>query len=393
MKIAYILGPQGPNFQDTYYDKFKVTSKRPWLQNNEYYTVPSDFYINDNGYKIRKLNPNVAKYVRIDIALGLYIKYYLSGKNIDFDLIPVTKLTNKVLSKYSLIINQFMDLLIVGQDKNGKVLLIEKFSRNGNQHSRLRNIYQKNIEKIYPPLKYQNLIYNKCDYYSFLKRHKFPVAKWFCFSKKKFIKNKIDLIKRLKKQTSKWGSLFAKPVHGVDGKDVKKLYDSINPKFKKEIINYATSIFDNPRYPHIVVQKFYENFEQNIPQFRLYFLDEKLSHSILGIYSNEGYKTYTPVQENKLMSNTYDFPDYFKLKKIAIKIIKKIKQKYFNNKLMFITRIDFGCCLDSEDNKYFINELEFNPGLYLHQDGSRKYSFDIKAGNLLLKIIKSYSNN
>ena len=386
-KIGYIIGPSGPKFQGTYYDKFRVTSKRPWLIDNQYYSVPSDFYINDNGKKLRTIN-TTEKYVRIDNALGLYIKYYLP--QFDIDLIPASKISNKLLSKYDLIINQFMDLLIVGANSKGNLVLIRKFSKNGNQHSILKNIYQKHVNKIYPPINYQNMIYDKCKYYNFLQKNKFPVAKWLCISKKQYSNKSSNVLKRIKSETGNWGELFAKPVHGVDGNDVRKLFESTAPKFKKQLYEYSNVIFENPRYPKIVIQKYHKNFERNVPQFRMYFLDEKLSHSILGLYTKDGYETFVPKQEktNHNKKNTYDFPDYDKLKRLAKKILKKIKQKYFKTIPMFISRIDFGCCLDSTENKYFVNELEFNPGLYLHQDGSRKYNFDINSGNLLVQIIK-----
>ena len=66
--------------------------------------IPKKYYIDDQG----KITNKDEKYVRIDVA----VYYYLKSK-IDIEKIEIQNVSESTFEKYDLIINQFMDLLIV----------------------------------------------------------------------------------------------------------------------------------------------------------------------------------------------------------------------------------------------------------------------------------------
>ena len=84
-----------------------------------------------------------------------------------------------------------------------------------------------------------------------------------------------------------------------------------------------------------------------------------------------------PKKDHKLNASTYK----------AIKAVKPM----FAGAPMLITRVDFGCCLKSsgpKEKRFFLNEIEFNPGMYLHADGQRKFNMDKKIAKQLVKVVK-----
>ena len=58
-----------------------------------------------------------------------------------------------------------------------------------------------------------------------------------------------------------------------------------------------------------------------------------------------------------------------------------------------VTRLDFACCLKKSNkicSNFFVNEIEFNPGLYTHADDNNRFFLDMKIAKQLLKVIKQY---
>ena len=87
---------------------------------------------------------------------------------------------------------------------------------------------------------------------------------------------------------------------------------------------------------------------------------------------------------------TISFPALSALKQQAKDAIKAVKPM-FAGAPMLITRVDFGCCLKSsgpKEKRFFLNEIEFNPGMYLHADGQRKFNMDKKIAKQLVKVVK-----
>jgi len=345
-KILYIIGPQGPKWQGTYYDKINVNVKTPWLTN-----IPKKYYIDDNG----KITNENEKYVRIDVAVYYYLKSKIRNPK-QLKKIEIQNITESTFENYDLVINQFMDLLIVP--------FVNKFEKNGKPHERLRQIYEKYANKIYPPIEYANLIYDKCLYYEYLKNNKITIAPTYCYDLKTNLSNENLLSKN-------WKEIFAKPVYGTNSVNTQLLK---GPNIMNGIKDYITYIKSKEKYPKIIFQKFMKNFEVKYPQIRMYYIGNKLQYCI------GNYKDGTTFKYKNIIVKQ-------KLNKISQKILSKISKDFFGKYygIMLITRIDFGY----SNGIYFVNELEFNPGLYLHMD-KNKFNMDVKIGKQLNKILKNF---
>ena len=379
MKIAFIIGPQGKEYEPFYYDKFSLT-KRPWLSD-----VPKKYHVSEDGDRISARDTETQRFVRIDLAVGYCLKY-LYPKD-DITLLNINNVTNKELSKYDLIINQFMDLLINPY--------IKKFEKDGKHHEKLRILYEKYKAKIYPPINYENLVYDKCLYYDFLKEVKIPIAPTFCISRSEYNSNKNAKVGKLLDIAIKerWRKIFAKPVEGADSINAVALAKKTLTKITKDTIkndvnNYLNKTFSSPmKYPKIVFQKFITQFESSIPQIRMYFLGNKLQYSILNKADGQ---TMRPKNEDPI--NGVDFKYYKFVKSLAENILKYIRMRFFKKAPLLITRLDFGCCLNNKkkQNQFFLNEIEFNPGLYLHLHGEKRFNFDYKVAKQLGRVITFY---
>lgn len=381
MKIGYIIGPQGHEWQDTYYDKFLVDEFRPWLKK-----VPKKYFINDDGHTVNSSESQ--KYVRIDVAVLYCLKYL--AKNIKIGIIKAENITDSTLKKYDLIINQFMDLLIVPY--------IKKYELNKKPHEKLRLLYEKYADRIYPPVEYTNLIYDKCKYYPFLQSLNFPIAPTLCVSKSEYNTNSklsVELVKQF--HSKKWFRVFAKPVHGTDSIDTKlipdkgKIVKSNMKAVSNDVNEYMKHIFSHEKYPKIVFQKFMKDFEKTVPQIRMYYVGNTYQYSVLTTSDGSTYRPKSDVNSKYNIERVKVFRSLPMLKKMSANILSKIQEKYFGNIPKLITRIDYGCCLTSKRNSFFVNEIEFNPGLYLHVDGERKFNMELKVASQLLKVIKSYN--
>jgi hypothetical protein len=372
MKTAFILGPTGKQYQETYYDKFEIKATRPWLLN-----VPRKYHIDDNGNTMNKSSKG-PRFVRIDYAVGYCLQYILP--NADITLVHADTISNKEFKKYDFIINQYLDLLIVP--------FIKQFEKKGIPHEGLREIYEKHALKLYPPAPYANLIYNKCSYYAFLKRRGFPVAPTVCITRDQYLSKRRGVHINALVQTAftrKWGKIFSKPVHGTDGIDTKiHAYDyhirtHTLDRVKTDIKSHLDYMFKNPRYPAVVFQKFIQNFEKKTPQVRMYYVGNEFIYSVL---TDSKGTTSRPQSEGG--STLFEMKKY---KLIAARLMRVFDTVFFKKTPKLVTRIDFACCVDK--GAIFINEIEFNPGMYLHLDGPEKFSMDQRIATQLVEVINT----
>lgn len=348
-KIGFVIGPQGFRWQDTYYDKFQKDPKqRPWLEQ-----VPAKFFIDEDGHRW-KAGSDVAPFVRIDVAVGYGLQYaFRNHKNIQIDIIHASELTSKKVEQYDLVINQFFDGLVVP--------FLKRFeSRNGVPQVRLMRLYEKHADKMYPPMDYHKLIMNKCDYYKFLEKNGETVLPTLCYTRGEdmdtFVRDKLRPFLKANKITQ----LFTKPLHGTDSKDI-RLFKDIRTNIV-DFVKHVRKLMTNPQYPGIVLQKFAKEFETVTPQARMYFIGNRYMYTVLTKQGVDAYLYNDTVKD--------DIP-FDELKKRAQKVLHKF-QPFFGNMPMFLTRVDFGCCVNQ---KYFINEIEFNGGNYVHMDKNR-FNYD-----------------
>ena len=381
-QVAFIIGPQGLAWKGTYYDKFIMDKKmRPWLE-----SIPDKYHLDKHGHKYKPSDDH-RPYIRIDVAVGYGLKHMLKdNKNIQIDILTPNDITIKKFSKYDLIINQFMDELIVP--------FLKRFEKSGIPHKKLKEVYTQFKDKIYPPMNYHHMIVNKCAYYEFLKSKKVPVLPTFCIKKSELANNQGKVLSDLKNYITKHKlkNIFTKPVHGTDSTGV-KLFKKVNTKtFSPILLDHMKKLFKKKQYPGIILQKYASDFEKTIPQARMYFIGHKYMYTVL----NKNDDTYRPQEENK-SSNVKDKLPLGCLKKQAKRILKLL-QPFFGKNPMLITRIDFGCCLNKPSNNaakqclnFFVNEIEFNPGNYVYMDSNdkRRFMFDKHVIKQLMKVVST----
>lgn len=369
-KIGFVIGPQGFRWQDTYYDKFQKNPKlRPWLE-----SVPSKFIIDEDGHPW-KASSGDEPFVRIDVAVGYGLKHMLKDrKDLQIDIIPASDLSSKKIESYDLVINQFFDGLVVP--------FLKKFeSRNGVPQVRLMRLYDKHADRFYPPMDYHKLIMNKCDYYQFLENIGETVLPTLCYRRGEnvndFVKDKLEPFLKTHKITQ----LFTKPLHGTDSRDV-RLFKDIKDH-KRALVKHIQTLMTNPQYPGIVMQKFAKEFETKTPQARMYFIGGKYMYTVL---TKQGVDAYL---YNESTKNEIPFDE---LKRRAQKVIRAFKP-FFGGVPMFLTRVDFGCCVSK--NRFFINEVEFNGGNYVHMDTrpERRFMYDKLMIQQLMKVIEKKVSN
>lgn len=376
---GFVIGPQGDPWQGTYYDKFqKNPTLRPWLE-----SVPSKYFINEDGERWNpKKNENDGSlpFVRIDVAVGYGLKSVVDAQykgKIKFDIITVAELTGKKVAQYDLVINQFLDGLIVPH--------LKKFEnpKDGVPHTRLIRLYEKYADRMYPPMDYHKLIMDKCAYYKVLESMGERVLPTLCIERgehvKTFISEKLEPFLKANKITQ----LFMKPVHGTDSVGVHLFTDVRRTVFKADFEKHVRKVFVHKQYPGIVLQKYAKDFETKTPQARMYFVGNKYLYTVL----NKRDKTYMYDATIASVKNEIPFKE---LKQRATHIIRNLKKVYFGNIPTLLTRVDFGCCLDSKNKSFFVNEIEFNGGNYVHMNSvpERRFMYDKHVIEQLVKVIE-----
>lgn len=381
MKIGFIVGPQQTRWNDTYYDKFQMNkTRRPWLEN-----VPSKYYLNEWGKKYT--DKSVKPYIRIDIAAAYALMNLLKDTNHTLTIVPAKEISVKRLRQFDLVFNQFYDVLVVP--------FLKKFEKDGYPHAKLLSIYQECSDIIYPPMEYHELIIDKCKYYSLLKERGINVAPSLCVKKEDYRSpDTLTAVSRFVKK-HKAGTLFVKPVHGTDSTGVKVVGDDYdvrmeNLRLKNELMRHLQVVFKNKQYPAVVLQKYLKEFEKTTPQIRMYFMGTKYLYSVL-TQNGDTFRPKSEVSKSFDSVSTMEFDVNKCLMKHAKEVFKVI-QPFFGKMPMLMTRLDFGCCLSSKDEcgKYFINEIEFAGGNYVHTDAGkdRRFMYEQKIAQQLVKVIR-----
>lgn len=322
-------------------------------------------------------NINSKSKLRIDYAVGYYLQYlYRNKNNVVIDLIKpddIIKTKTFNINKYDLVITQWLSPLAVFQtykDVAGKAYA---------------NMLTKHAVKVYPPPKYTNFVEDKCAYSALLRNKNIPSPMDFCVSKTMYDKsnNKDAFVQSIvqkiqSKQINNNNKVFVKPILGTGSWGTKVLHPSKRSSWKK----YLESTFDKKKYPKVLVQNFYPNFGTTHMEIRFVFIGNTLSHTAANDSSG---KWFRPTQEG----GTLKLPEYNKLKKYAETILKTILKPMFFGKLPILeTRIDFGCCLNGQKGKYWVNEIEYAGGVLSFMDKKAQFDLHTKFTEQLVRVIE-----
>tara|TARA_X000001036_G_scaffold399381_1_gene402996 strand:+ start:2869 stop:3978 length:1110 start_codon:yes stop_codon:yes gene_type:complete len=367
MRVIFIVGPKGKSYIDTYNDT--ISEKRPWLKD-----VPKALKVNENG-----TNKLPRDHVRIDHAVAYSVKFLMAkNPSIKFLIVPANKIDSKMVRFSDFVFWHFYDKLVKPAPKI--------LSYSGKPNGRFQKIIDSGKGKMFPPIKYQHLVYDKCAYYDFFQKRGINTAPTICIKRDDRNKSLKAVTRKVWNKAKEWGDIFGKPVHGTDSSDVGRPSSFETVESLEKYIKY---VFDSPKkYPALVFQKYIVDFELLFPQIRMYYLGDKYQYSVVE------WKTPLPNGTSRLATSG-DSKWVNKAKPFAKRVLKAVTP-FYKGSPKFLTRIDVGCCIERgkiNAKSLFLNEIECLAGLYLFYDGKRKMNFEKKMAQQVVKVINHRNKN
>jgi hypothetical protein len=323
-----------------------------------------------------------AKYGRYglptDVAIGAYIQNALKQKDVEVDFIYP-----KEISKERLKSNDLNFMLIYD--------ILEAFHTDKSPGKKVYNNLKKCLlgaKNVYPPREYQEFIYSKINYYSYLQEKKVDVLPTFTMTAEEYRKlgHDVALERVLEFQArERLGPFIGKPVYGQEGKDIEWFDGPSDRILLSRFLKMAMN-----KYPGLVFQQMVQGFGNNTsqPELRMFFLGNEYKYSVCAIES-KGKCFYHPEAEGGTLKAPLS-----KLKVATQKILKKLPPIVMPNGVRLprlITRLDMGFVVDGK-YRPFVNEVEFVPSLYSEYKAVRSELVDYIAhcAKQMLKITRHY---
>ena len=364
MRLGIILtNPAAERKKDEMTNSVYGKKNRPWA------AIKTD-------RKLTLRGPRKSRLLPYDVLIGNYIRHKYPKITVDF--IKPGEISQKRLKKNNLNFMMIYDLL-------------EAFHVNGkNKADHFEKILKKS-KNIFPPYKYQKLIYNKDMYYKYLEKKKIQVVPTYSINRKKWNINKRLYTKNLlkKMKNDKWNKFIGKPVYGQESKHFKKFN---NMKFEP-LFAYLVKMMK--LYPNVCIQEYVEGFDKENPELRMYFVGNTYKYSIITTNSNV-WKLATDLPKRSLRGQSKrrikkdykHIPDDAKYKSLAKKTIKVLPDIIIQGVKLpkLLTRIDVASGLEGKSS-HFVNEVEFVPSLYMED---HDYLVDKWLGEQMVKILKKF---
>ena len=268
--------------------------------------------------------------------------------------------------------------------------LLESFHVDGKARARRLEKVLKSSKNLYPPWKYQKLIYNKCMYYKYLEKKKVKVAPTYCITKakwnskghQKLVKDFIETIKN-----DGWKGFVAKPVYGQESKDFRK-FKTLNWRPLKRYFERVMK-----KYPAIVLQEYIKGFDKENIEVRQYFVGNNYDYSILTtkkhVWRLRGDRGANKCKRCAAKKPVKNIKAYKLLARKALRALPPIIIK--GRRLpKLLTRVDVGGGLEGKGPGVFVNEVEFVPAWYLED---QPLLIDKKIGDQIFKIMSIFLRN
>jgi len=308
-----------------------------------------------------------------DVAVGCYIEHAYADKNVAVDFILPHE-----ISKERLAANDLNFFLIYD--------LIEAFHTDKSKDKKCYKALKQCLEEsdnIFPPYKYQELIFSKIKYYNYLMEHNVSIAPTLTMTTEQYADMGKEAAVKLILETcmnEDWGRLICKPVYGQEGIDA-KFFEITHGK---SLGNYLERCMK--KYPGIVIQKVIEGFgdSKKSPELRMYYVGNQYQYSVC---ANDNC-----VVRPKEEGGGFETP-LNSLKNKTRKILRKLpKMEMPNGKKLprLLTRLDMGYIVDGKYSP-FVNEVEFVPSLYAEDCAHHpERLIDKNLGDQMVKISKLY---
>ena len=291
----------------------------------------------------KNYRPWLQKSVSPEEAIYRYLQYKYPEMKIDtFTVNTIHKLDYK---KYKYVFVLFVDFVMtfLKMKKDKYKSFISKINR---------------IPNLIPNKKYIKFITDKCKYYTWLKKYKYPILSTTCLNL-----NSKSFPKKLKLKQNR----FLKPTPSAESKNT-FVYTKENTK-QTSLNSYIQRL--KKKYNKLIIQNYIKTFgKKDNKELKTYWVDTEYMYSIeiTGTGMKMGEQTVRKSIPNQI-------------KMISKRLIKQLKLTFKTP--MLITRIDWG----KHDNKYFINEIEYAPGTYAELFNN-EWKLDKKIGDNIYKLIK-----
>lgn len=348
---------------------------RPWNKEAPKWAIKERKFRREK--KVKGNHP-MGKYgIPTDVAIASYIKHAYEGEDKD---VVVDMILPHDISKERLARNDINFLLTYDP--------LEAFHTDKSEGKKLYKKVAKVLNEannVYPPKKYQQLIYSKIEYYKYLKKNNIAIAPTLTMTANEFKKlGKKKGTEKLWGQILKedWPRFIIKPVLGIEGIDA-EFFDQEDDEDFADHLEHCMKT-----YPGVVVQKEIPNFgnSKKSPELRMYYVGNEYQYSACATNRTVA----RPTQEG----GTFKVP-LKNLKDKTRKILRKLPEIRMRGKKLprLLTRIDMGYIVE---NKYspFVNEVEFVPSLYSEDCAHHKNRLiDKKLGDQMVKIARIFTKS
>ena len=229
------------------------------------------------------------------------------------------------------------------------------------------NTLKKTKANVYPSVKMQEFILYKNRYMKYLDKKCYDIIDTKYISLKSYKDNKMRILDGINKFIHKnnYKEIIIKPELYASSSGI-KIYKNAN-------INTIEKYLDKVKnkYKNLLLQPLISDFVKNW-EIKSYWINGKHIFSY-GQKPSDGETLFTKSKSNggelddKIVNN---------IKKIGKELIKDL----FKDKEPLVQcRIDFGCCVDGDKGKYFINEVEISPALVLEDSKTPYYHLIAEA--------------
>ena len=224
------------------------------------------------------------------------------------------------------------------------------------------NTLKKTKANVYPSVKMQEFILYKNRYMKYLNNKCYDIIDTKYISLKSYKDNKTRVLDSINKFIDKnnYKEIIIKPEIYGSSSGI-KIYKNANMYTIEKYLNKVKNDYKN-----LLLQPLISDFVKNW-EIKTYWINGKYMYSFAHKTLPNGKTIFT-----KPKSKGGKLDDKIVLN--VVKIGKEVIKDLFKDKESLIQcRIDFGCCVDGDKDKYFINEVEVCPALALEDSKTPYY--------------------
>lgn len=271
-----------------------------------------------------------------DVAMAMYLSEKYPKD--EFKCFNGLEVSVKELDEYDVVFNIYDAIEIFHHLPKGKT--------SPDKSKRFESILTRTKAIVYPFPEFHKYIIVKPTYYADLKKNGIPVVDFLKAVPKNIVSNPDRFISAIHEKN--WKGIIVKPSYSGYSIGI-KVFKNISSTNAETIIKHFEYL-DKKGFPSATVQEYIPSFRKHY-EIRTYWLDGKYLHAI-GTGLEDKY-------DETFISEGGAIPESVKRGLITIgkKVLSSIMQFPVQHPLI---RIDFGCCLKTDDceETYFVNEVE-----------------------------------